>query len=367
MKTAETITAPTDSKEKSQFNKPFISVVVPGYNEASILEKNLNLLCHYMESLNDRYRWELIFVDDGSTDETGTLAEAFAKTRENVLVLHHVVNSRLGQALRTAFKYCGGDYIVTMDVDLSYSPEHIERMLDKIRETKAKIVLASPYMEGGSVSNVPWMRRKLSVWANRFLSITAKGGNLSTLTGMVRAYEGEFLRTLNLKAMDTEINAEIIYKAMLLRARIVEIPAHLDWGFQKSEGIKRRSSMKIVKSVISYLVSGFFFRPFMFFIVPGMFLMLISLYPFIWILIHTITNYQTLPPSMTSFDIRLSSAVANAFRQSPHSFIIGSVTLMLGIQLFSLGVLALQSKRYFEELFNLGTTIYGGNQKNEKK
>ena len=361
MKIAKTIPV-SAGERKSQSKEPLVSIVVPGYNEASILEKNLNLLCDYMESLSDRYRWELIFVDDGSTDETGALAEAFAKTRKNVLVLHHVVNSRLGQALRTAFKYCNGDYVVTMDVDLSYSPEHIGKMLDKLEETKSQVVVASPYMEEGCVSNVPWMRRKLSIWANRFLSVTAKGSNLSTLTGMVRAYEGEFLRTLNLKAMDTEINAEIIYKAMLLRARIVEIPAHLDWGSQRSEGIKRRSSMKIVKSVIAYLISGFFFRPFMFFIVPGMSLMLISLYPFMWVFIHTVANYQALPPSMASFDIRLSAAIADAFRQSPHSFIVGSVTLMLGIQLFSLGVLALQNKRYFEELFNLGTTIFRHNR-----
>jgi hypothetical protein len=81
-----------------------------------------------------------------------------------------------------------------------------------------------------------------------------------------------------------------------------------------------------------------------------------------WVFIHTVANYQALPPSMASFDIRLSAAIADAFRQSPHSFIVGSVTLMLGIQLFSLGVLALQNKRYFEELFNLGTTIFRHNR-----
>ena len=342
--------------------KPLVSIVVPAYNEAAIIEGSLNAICQYMDALNDRYRWELIVVDDGSTDDTGPLAEAFAKMRDNILVLHHVINSRLGQALRTAFKYCKGDYIVTLDIDLSYSLEHIERMLEKLIQTRAQIVLASPYMKGGSVSNVPWTRRKLSVLANKFLSYTAKGGNLSTLTGMVRGYEGEFLRSLNLKAMDTNINAEIIYKAMLLRARIVEVPAHLDWGAQKPGIPQRTSSMKIMKGIMSYLLSGFFFRPFMFFIIPGFLLLFFSLYPFAWVLIHTINSLQTLSPSAAPFDIRLSASVAEAFRQSPHTFIIGSIAVMLGIQLFSLGVLALQSKRYFEELFNLGTTIYARNQ-----
>ena len=48
---------------------------------------------------------------------------------------------------------------------------------------------------------------------------------------MVRVYDGRFLRSLDLRAMDTEINTEILYKAQILHARIVEIPAHLDWSF----------------------------------------------------------------------------------------------------------------------------------------
>jgi len=101
-----------------------------------------------METLENRFRWELIFVNDGSTDGTGDLAESFAASRSNVLVLHHFTNFRLGQALRYAFSNCRGDYVVTLDVDLSYSPEHVERLLEKIVATRAKIVIASPYMSG---------------------------------------------------------------------------------------------------------------------------------------------------------------------------------------------------------------------------
>jgi glycosyltransferase involved in cell wall biosynthesis len=223
-------------------SKPLVSVVVPAFNEAAIVEKNLAALCRYMEGLEDEYRWEIVLVNDGSSDGTGRLGEAFAGTRSNITVLHHPVNFGLGQALKFAFKHCRGEYIVTMDLDLSYSTDHIRRLLTRIRETRAKVVVTSPYMEGGHISNVPWLRRTLSVWANRFLSATAKG-SLSTLTGMVRAYDARFLRTLDLRAMGMEINPEIIYKAMMLRARIEEIPAHLDWRLQNAAGPKRKSSM----------------------------------------------------------------------------------------------------------------------------
>jgi glycosyltransferase involved in cell wall biosynthesis len=354
MKSTTAIAKPIEGEKlERREEKPLVSIVVPAYNEAAIIEKNLSLLCHYMQTLEGEYRWEMIIVNDGSRDETGELAEDFAKDKENVRVLHHIVNFQLGQALRFAFGHCSGDYVITMDVDLSYSPDHIGKMLAKIKETKAKIVIASPYSKGGKVSNVPWLRRTLSIWANRFLSLTARG-NLSTLTGMVRAYDARFLRALNLKAMDMSVNAEIIYKAMLLGARIVEVPAHLDWGPQKAEAVGRVSSMKIVSGIVAYILSGFMFRPFMFFLLPGFALMLLSLYPFAWVFIHTFNHLQNVPT--------LSRAVALAFQQSPHSFFVGGIALMLSIQLITLGILALQSKRYFEELFHLGTAIYKQDQ-----
>lgn len=346
-----------------QMYKPLVSLVVCAYNEASILEKNLGSLCQYMESLEDEYRWELVFVNDGSTDETGEMAEAFAETRQNIHVLNHMSNFGLGQALTFAFKHCRGDYIVTLDMDLSYAPDHIQKLLTKIRESRAKIVVASPYMKGGKISNVPWLRRALSICANRFLSIAAKG-NLSTLTGIVRVYDRKFLKTLNLKSTGMEIKPEIIHKAMLLHARIEEVPAHLDWKLQRAEGVKRRSSMKIMRHTIAVLLSGFLFRPVMFFILPGIVLFLISLYANIWMLIHVFSQYQNFPQHIWILS-RLSAAVGAAFNQSPHSFIVGGMTLMLAIQLISLGVLALQSKSYFEEIFHLGTSIYTSTREDE--
>ena len=209
--------------------KPLVSVVLPAYNEEAIITANLNRLWDYMYSLKDEYDWELFLINDGSTDATGELADAFGEGKDNVHVLHHMFNFRLGQALRTAFFRCKGDFIVVLDIDLSYSPEHMGEMLDKIQKSRAKIVISSPYTKGGKVSNVPWIRKKLSIWANRFLCFMATkdwfSDRLTNITGMVRTYDGEFLRRLSLSAMDMDIMPEIIYKAKILRARIVEIPA----------------------------------------------------------------------------------------------------------------------------------------------
>lgn len=336
--------------------RPLVSLLLPAFNEAAVLESNLSVLCRYMRQLEKDYRWEVILVNDGSRDNTGVLAEAFSKSEPRVTVVHHPTNFGLGQALKTGFNHSLGDYVVVLDLDLSYSPEHIERLLSKIRETRAKIVVASPYTEGGAISNVPWLRRTMSVWANRFLSLAAPG-QLSTLTGMVRAYDGPFVRSLNLRAMGMDVNPEAIYKAMLLRGRIEEIPAHLDWHLQNAVGKKRSSSMRMLRQIVATLLSGFIFRPFMFFILPGLALFAFAAYVNVWMVVHFFRQYQALTAPSWFLD-RASAAVGAAYSQFPHTFIVGLGSLMLSIQLISLGILALQSKGYFEEIFHLGSTLY---------
>jgi glycosyltransferase involved in cell wall biosynthesis len=356
---------PANAQDKAGTSyKPLISLVVPAFNEAAIVVKNLSQLYEYMTLLEDQYGWEIIVVNDGSTDETGVLAESFAKTRDNIQVLHHKNNLGLGRAFRTAFSHCRGNYIVTLDMDLSYSPDHIAKLLTAITQTNATIVVASPYMDGGKISNVPWFRRQLSIWANRFLAL-ASNGRLSTLTGMVRAYDGKFLRSLNLRAAGMEINPEIVYKAALLRADLREIPAHLDWHFATVRGNQRRSSMKLLRHTLSVLLSGFLFRPVMFFLIPGFSLLLFALYVNVWMLVHFLNHYQNLGQYIWFFS-RASAAVSAAYNEFPHTFIVGGLASMLAIQLISLGILALQSKSYFEEIFHLGTNLYKAMNERER-
>ncbi len=336
--------------------RPLVSLVLPAYNEAAIIADNLAVLSDYMATLETRYRWEMVIINDGSRDDTGELAESFARRRDNVRVYHHIKNFGLGQAFKFAFGKCRGDYVVTLDIDLSYSPDHIGRLLDKICETRAKIVLASPYMKGGKISNVPSLRRFMSVWANRFLSLFSHG-NLSTLTCMVRAHDGRFIRVLNLRATGMEVMPETVYKSMIMRARIEQIPAHLDWGPQNAAAAGRSSSMRMFKHILSTLLSGFLFRPFMFFIIPGLALLTFALYVNTWMIIHFFEVYFTLPAELPTD--RVSAAVAAAYQQYPHTFIVGLLSLMLAVQLVSLGILALQNKTYFEEIFHLGSAIKG--------
>ena len=211
-----------------------------------------------------------------------------------------------------------------------------------------------PYAKGGKTTNIPFGRRVLSRGANRMLSLAA-GGGLTTLTGMVRVYDGQFLRSLDLRAMDAEINTEIIYKAQVLHARIVEIPAHLDWSFEQTGGQRRRlTNFRISRSTVSSVFSSFLFRPFLFFMLPGLILLAIAAYSFGWVVWHVAQVYGDPSPFGNS---GLTGAIQNAYERAPHTFLLTGITLVLSLQLISLGVIAAQGKRYFEELFHLGTSI----------
>lgn len=340
----------------SSVTKTFISVVAPCYNEEAILELNILKIVNYLEGISHKYKWEILIVNDGSKDKTGEIADKLEKNNSNIRVVHHPVNFNLGIALQTGFRNSKGDIIVVVDIDLSYAIENVEKLVDKLLEESADIVLASPYMKGGKVNAVPFFRKIMSRWVNRFMRMAAQD-KYHTFTGMVRAYRKDFIATLNLKTRDYEVNPEIIYKAMILRARIVEIPAHLDWTEQNKFAGKRTSSMRVIRGTLSGMMSAFIFRPYIFFMVIGTILLALSLYQLIWLLYDTLSAWNTINHQSVHVDYPFSYSLSLQFKKNPQSFLVGGITFLAAIQFLSLGFISLQSKRYFEELFHLGSNF----------
>jgi dolichol-phosphate mannosyltransferase len=341
-----------------------ITVVIPCYNEEAIITANIKKIVAYLNDKTFGYDWEILLINDGSKDRTGEIADELSNQIENLRVIHHPVNLNLGNALQTGFKNAKGEIIVVMDIDLSYSIDHIGQMVDKMIETSCDIVVASPYMKGGKVTQVPFSRKLMSKWVNKFMHFAAQD-NYYTFTGMVRAYRTSFIRTVNLKTKDYEINPEIMYKSMILRATIIEIPAHLDWTEQNKFSQQRTSSMKVLRGFFSGMMSGFIFRPYIFFLGIGAILMLLSMYELVWLLIDTLIDLNKSIVASTP-EYSFSISLAKQFSKNPQSFLVGGITFIASIQFLSLGFLSLQNKRYFEELFHLGTTLKKGLSDNNK-
>ena len=325
--------------------------MVPVYNEAALLREHVKLLCGHLQTLEDRYQWEVIVVNDGSADDTAVIVDQLALEYEQLYALHHPTNFGVGQALRFGIANSNGDYVVTMDIDLSYDVNHIEELVEHAQLTGSKIVLASPYMSGGSIANVPFNRKVLSILGNKFLKFFSQT-NSSTVTCMVRAYDGPFVRSLDLRSMGLDLMPETLYKAMILRAKITEIPGRLDWGPQLKYGENRTSSMRIFRHVNSTLMSGFVFRPMHFFILPGLIMGLFATYVTFWMFAHYFAA-QAL-----DVDAGREAAFAVAFVANPHTYVMGLASIVISVQLISLGVLSLQNKRNYEDLYHLNSSKF---------
>jgi len=327
--------------------RPLVTVLVPAYNEALKIMSSLTQIYAYMQALSDRFAFELLIVDDGSTDETAAIVEAFQATRPEVRLHRQPTNMRIGQALRDGFALSRGDIVVTFDSDLSYSVDHIGAMLDVMTNERVAIVVASPYMEGGRTSAIPWRREVMSRQVNRLLSATSQYP-IKTITGMVRAYDGRFVRGLSLKSMGPEINTEIMYKAQIMRCRVAEIPAHLDWSEQAERLASRHVSLRVSTTSKLLVFASFLYRPILFFILPGLALLALSLWSAGSLAVTVLQNARDAPGGI---DSRLTHGFADAWQLRPQTFIIAGFTFVVAVQLISLGLLAAQAKRYFEELF----------------
>lgn len=109
-----------------------ISIVVPVFNE----EENLKLLySDVTETVKDLDKnYEILFIDDGSTDKSFDILKEFEKKNKNIRIFSFRKNQGKAEALTFGFQKAKGDYIITLDADLQDKPEEISRFLDKLKE-----------------------------------------------------------------------------------------------------------------------------------------------------------------------------------------------------------------------------------------
>lgn len=109
-----------------------ISAVIPVYNEEESLEAFYKVLIPNLSKLDKKY--EVIFVDDGSTDNTLKILKDFEAKNSNVRIFSFRKNRGKAEVLTSGFQAAKGDYIVTLDADLQDRPEEISKLLKKTKE-----------------------------------------------------------------------------------------------------------------------------------------------------------------------------------------------------------------------------------------
>ena len=148
---------------------PDVTILLPTYNEAQNIAPLLRALHHALDGTGIQYR--ILFVDD-SSDMTPNIIERMQATYPNVSLLHRKPEDRtgLGTALVAGFSAASSKYILCMDADLQHSPLLVPKLVEKIIATDADIVVASRYIEGGSIDGLGSLYRKIVSRFARFVS-----------------------------------------------------------------------------------------------------------------------------------------------------------------------------------------------------
>ncbi len=247
-----------------------MSVVVPIYNEAEHLDAHMTSIDAYLAAFCGEQRsYELLAVDDGSTDGTHDVLRLARHTCPSLTIVTHPANRGLDAALATGFAAASGDIIVAFDADLTYAPSTIGSLVDALEGHRAGVAVASPYARGGRSTGVPWLRSFLSRNANRYLSLAVRG-RIATLTCMVRAYRADLLRGLYAPGLPHEGTFGLLFAAIKQGAQVVEIPAVLDWSAQPAARARRMRPMRIARHIARVLTAGIKARPFLLLAIPGL-------------------------------------------------------------------------------------------------
>ena len=201
---------------RTNHSSPLISIVIPAYNE----EKSLGTVIRRTRKAlqNSRNPYEIIVVDDGSTDQT-----SFVANKKDVAVVKNHKNCGKGDALKIGFSYCKGDVIVTMDADGSNQPEELLHLLQPILKNDYDIVIGSRFegsIEKGAI-------RIINLIGNRLFNamIYLLYGRLLTDTQSgFRAFKRKVLSNLNLLSTGYEIETEMIIEIIREKLSIGEVP-----------------------------------------------------------------------------------------------------------------------------------------------
>ncbi len=294
-----------------------VSVVIPLYNEEENVEILNERLGAAMKGLGSDY--EIVYVDDGSTDGTLGLLEALQKRDENIVVLSLRRNFGQTAAFAAGFDFARGDVVVTMDGDLQNDPADIPRLLELTKDYDL-------------VSG--WRRKRQDTFSRTFPSKVANW-LISKVTGVrlhdygcsLKAYRREVVKNLKLYG---EMHRFIPAVASWYGVRIAEIETthHPRLRGKSKYGISR--TMKVLLDLVTVkFLQSFSTKPIQFFGPLGLFFGLAGL---------AISLYLTAAKLFKGIDIGGRPLL-----------LLGALLIIVGIQFIGMGLLGEMIVRVYHE------------------
>lgn len=298
------------------------SVVIPFLNEAESIPELYDRLKVVMERAGEPF--ELVFVDDGSTDDTFQLLREIAEIDSRVTAIK--LRRRFGKtvALAAGFDHAKGDYVIAMDGDLQHDPMDIPRFLEKLEAGYDVVCGWRRYR----VDNL-WFRRIPSRCAN-WIMAKISGVNIHDFGGGFKAYRRELIEEVPLYG---ELQRFIPALASSYGASICEIPIR---NTPRPHGVSHYGISRVIPVFFDLMTIRFLLvyltRPLHFFGLYGSLLSLAGFGMAAWML------WQ-----------RLFYNVQIMLNHGP-LMIFSAVLVLSGLQLFAVGLLGEMQTRHFHEL-----------------
>ena len=222
-------------------------VIIPTYNEMDNLPRMLDAIDASALGL------DILVVDDGSPDGTGTWVKEQTGRRKNLHLIQREGKQGLGTAYLRGFKYAieqGYDYVFEMDADFSHDPGYLPEFLKTIDSND--LVIGSRYINGVNVVNWPMSRLLLSWFANLYAR-WATGMPIMDATAGFKCYRVSALKTLDLSRIRSTgygFQIELKYKLWKKGFRLKEIPIIFK---DRTAGVSKMSG-GIIKEALFLLI-----------------------------------------------------------------------------------------------------------------
>jgi dolichyl-phosphate beta-glucosyltransferase len=203
---------------------PMISVVIPAYNEENRIRLSLREACSFLDHTPLDY--EMIVVDDGSSDRTSEIVSDIASDTPNLKLMRYEKNRGKGYALRTGVLATKGDPVLVMDADLSTPMEEMFKLMPCLAEGRSHVAIGSRALAlSDIIRKQPWWRRGMGKIFNQIVRVLVIDGISDTQCGF-KLFAGNVARelfgraTVDRFAYDVEILALAVRKGY----RIEEVP-----------------------------------------------------------------------------------------------------------------------------------------------